>query len=248
MSVTIGSSLFSNLTAQPFGYDESNTRQGLTARRWLITGLLTPNEWLALLAEYDTWRDLRIQDEDSKAANDVGTTISFTATGPGGQSWSNIACWFSSAPSAEQSGYYLNATVELIDANQALEVLLREDELADEESDAPTFGLITLGTTTLTLLKPKESYGEGPTVELTAGGVHFISGPNVVYKIRDIEGRTDAAGWAGILDWYEAEIVSSPSTNDWFPVSIPTVTTSNKIVDGVKTVEYVVSIQLGRII
>ncbi|MFZ9326844.1 MAG: hypothetical protein ACO24H_05225 [Polynucleobacter sp.] len=247
MSITIGSTTFANLTAQPFGYDESNVRQGLTARKWAITGLLTPTEWVSLLNTYNAWRTLRIQDEDSKTSGVVGTTIAFSGTGAGSQTWTSVACWFSAAPSADQAGAYLSVSVELVDANQALEVLLKEEEIS-EEDDAPTFGTITLGTTTLTLLKPKESYAEGPSVELTTTGVHYISGPLVVQKIRDIEGRTDAAGWDGVLAWYESEIVSIPSSGDWYPISIPTVTASNKVISGVTTVEYVVSIQLAKIL
>lgn len=247
MAVTIGSATFSNLTAQPFGYQETDTQKGLTSRKWAVSGLLTPSEWLSLLSAYDTWKNQRIDDEDSLVSGVVGTTISFSATGPGGQSWSGVACWFTSAPEASQSGAYLAASFEVVDAAQALEVLLRQQELSEEQEDLPDFGTVTLGTTTLTLLRPMESYGEGPALELTPAGVHYVSGPLVVYRIRDIEGTTDVNGWNAIRDWYEEQIVEIPPVNTWFPISIPTVSAQNKVVAGVKTTEYTVSIQLGRV-
>lgn len=249
MSVTIGSSTFSRLTAQPYGYDETDTRSGKTAAKWTVSGLLTPTEWLALLDIYDAWRDLRIEDPDSKTSGEVGTTVNLSGTGPGGQTWTSIACWFSSAPQAEQAGAYLSATVELVDAAQALQVLLKEEEQQEESSeDLPDLGTLTIGSTVLTLLKPVESYGQGPQLELTASGVHYVSGPLVVYRIRDVEGTTDAAGWAGILSWYESQIVATPTTGAWFPISVPSATAENKVVNGVKTIQYTVTIQLGQVI
>lgn len=248
MSVTIGSQTFSRLTAQPFGYDETDVRSGKTAAKWAISGLATPSEWLSLLNEYDDWRDLRIEDPDSATSGEVGTTIALSGIGPGGQTWTNIACWFASAPQAEQSGAYLSVSFELVDAAQALQVLLKEQEQQEEEEDLPDLGTITIGTTVLTLLKPIETYNSVPQLELTASGVHYISGPLVAFKVRDVEGTTNAAGWAGILSWFESQVSSTPASSSWFPISAPTATAANKIVAGVKTVEYTVSIQLGQVI
>lgn len=247
MAITIGTSSFPTLTAQPFGYDEVATRAGQTARKWTVTGLLKPSEWLALLSAYDTWRNNRINDEDSATSGVVGTTISFSGNGPGGQTWTNIPCWFSVAPSAQQSGRYLAATVELVDANQALAVLLKQQE-QEEGEELPDLGTYTLGTATLTLLKPIEAYGAGPALELTATGNHYITGPLVVQKVRDIEGTTNASGWAGVRTWYEAQIVTIPPSGAWYPIGPPSASAAVKVIDGVKTTEYTVAIQLGQVI
>ena len=53
MAITIGSASFPTLTAQHFGYEETDTKAGQTARKWLLTGILKPSEWLALLSSYD---------------------------------------------------------------------------------------------------------------------------------------------------------------------------------------------------
>lgn len=246
--VTIGTAAFPRLTAQPFGYEETNTRAGQTARKWLITGLLKPSEWVALLTVYDTWRDLRIEDEPTETSGVVGATINFSGKGPGGQTWTSIPCWFISAPSAEQSGAYLSVSVELVDANEALEVVLKtkEEEAADE--DLPDLGTIVIGTTTLTLLKPVDAYATSPTMELTATGNHYIQGALVPYKIKDVEGTTDLTGWNAIRTWYETKILSVPAPGTYFPITSPVATAQNKVVAGVKTVEYTVSIQLGLVL
>lgn len=247
MAVTIESASFSSLTAQPFGYDDSDVRTGQTARKWSITGLMTPAEWLALLEVYDDWRDLRIEDQDSLISESIGTTVTFSGSGPGDQTWTNIECWFSSSPSASQSGSYLSVSVELVDATQALEVLLRQQELSSQE-DLPNFGTITLGTTTLTLKKPVDSYGANPSMELTATGVHYITGPLVPFKVKDIEGITNLTGWNNIRTWYESQISAVPASASWFPITSPSATAEKKIVNGVKVTQYTVTIQLGQVI
>lgn len=249
MSVTIGSVTFPNLTAQPFGYDEVDTRAGQTARKWSISGLMTPLEWLDLLAEYNTWRDLRILEDPVLENPVVGTTVLFSGTGAGGELWSNIPCWFSVAPSGEQAGIYILASVEVVDAAEALEVVVRQQENEEATSeDNPDLGTVNIGGAVLTLLKPMETYAQGPQLEFTTTGVHYLTGPLAVYKIRDIEGTTDATGWGLVQAWYESQIVAVPLTGSWFPISPPSASARNKLVSGVTTVEYTVSIQLGQVI
>lgn len=318
MAISVGSFSFPNLTAQPFGYQQTNTEAGLTARKWLISGLLTPADWLDLLDVYDTWRDTRILDEPSEVSGVVGTTFNFSGTGAGGETWTNIPCWFIAAPEGEQRGAYILTTVEIVDAAQALEVLLKEKEIQEETEDNVDLGTITIGTTVLTLLKPADAYQTNPSMELTATGVHYISGNLVPYKIKDIEGTTDLTGWNNIRTWYEKKISSNPvlnissstnaspisitvasahglSTGDtviisghttntnangtwtvtstgantftlnsstgngaggatgtakslYFPISSPSASAANKVVAGVTTVEYTISIQLGVVI
>lgn len=246
MSVTIGTATFSRLTAQPFGYDAANTERGLTARRWLVTGLMTPTEWLALTDVYNTWRDLRILEEDSATSGVVGSTVALTATGAGNESWTSVPCWFSTPPSAEQAGIWLRASVEVVDAAQKLQVLLQQED-GSATNDRPDFGTITINGATLTLLKPIESYGSGPAIELTPGGVHYVTGPLVVYRIQDIEGLGTETDWGLIRAWYEAQIVAVPAIDSWFPISIPTASAERKIVDGNPVDEWTISLQLGQV-
>jgi hypothetical protein len=247
MTVTVDTFTFPNLAAQPFGYQENDTLAGRTARQWEISGLLTPAEWLDLLDVYDTWRNIRIDDEPTTTSGVIGTVISFSGTGPGGQTWTDIDCWFSVAPTGTQSGAYISASVTIVDANEQLEVILKEEQAQEDES-LPDLGTITLGTTVLTLLKPVDAYQTNPAMEFTATGVHYITGNLVPYKIKDVEGTTNLTGWNNIRSWYETQISAVPLAGSYFPISAPTASAENKIIGGVTTVQYTVSIQLGYVL
>lgn len=245
MTVTIGSLQLTRLAVQPFGYEETETRDGLTARKWLVSGFCTPTEWGDLLEQYETWRDLRIQDPDSVAANSVGTTVSLTASS-NGLTWSAVPCWFIQAPQSEQVGAYVQATIELVDAAQALEVALRQKEKQDQAAeDLPDLGTFTIGTAVIKLTKPPETFQDIPQMELTAAGNTYISGPLGATMVRDIEGTTSASGWTAIQSWFAAATASRPAIGDYFPLSAPTATAANKVIDGLKVVEYTVTLGLG---
>lgn len=244
MSTTIGSFTTSKLLVQPFGYEETDTRSGLTAQKLRMSGLLTPDEWQDLVAEYDSWRDSRINDPDSVAANDVGTTVDVSVSA-NGVSWSAVPCWFISAPSAEQTGAYVSATVELVDAEQALEVALRQKEKAKQAEDRPDLGTFSLGGCTLTLLKPPNTYQDMPQMALTAAGTTYITGPLGATTVYALEGETDSAGWGALQEWFDGAVASRPSGGSYFPVSAPSAVAKNDVIDGVKVVTYTVSISVG---
>lgn len=239
---------FNTLTAQPFGYAETDTSAGLTARRWRIAGLCTPAEWQDLLTVYNAWQSDRKQDEDSLKSGVVGTTASIT-TNANGITWTSVACWFSTAPSGEQTGPYISVDGEVVDAYQALEVLLLQEQKNKERNEAllPDLGTVTVGTTVLTLLKPMETYENNPQVALTAAGSHYISGPLTASRIRDIEGTTDTQGWEDLLAWFETIVQTTPVASTWYPVSAPTASAEAVIEGGVKTTRYTVSLRLLQI-
>jgi hypothetical protein len=125
MAITLGSFTFNTLTAQPFGY-EGDPRFGRTAQIVRIVGLLTPTQWQTLLNVYNTWRNQRINDPDSTVSKDVGTTVAVSASG-NGVAWSNVLAWFTEAPSAEQLGAYVQVTATVVNALEALQVLIEEN-------------------------------------------------------------------------------------------------------------------------
>lgn len=246
MSVSIGSFTTSKLLAQPFGYQETATSEGLTARSWRVTGLLTNSEWQSLLSVYNGWRDARIQDPDSVAANSTGTTVSLSASA-GGLSWSGVACWFTSAPRGEQAGRYIQASVELVDAAQALQVALRQKEKTASAADLPNLGTYTIGGAVLTLLKVPETYANGPSVSRAVSGGSYITGPLGATRLKVLEGTTTSAGWSAIRSWYEGLVATRPSVGTWFPVTPPTATAQVEVVNGVKGTKYTVSLTLAEI-
>lgn len=245
MTITLGTFTFNTLTAQPFGYAETDTQAGLTARRWRIAGLCTPAEWQDLLDTYDAWQSDRKEDEDSLKSGVIGTTVSLTANA-NGIVWTSVACWFTNAPSGEQAGAYISVDAEVVDAIQALEVLLYQEEKNKQRSEAllPDLGTVTVGTTVLTLLKPMETYENSPQVALTAAGSHYISGPLTASRIRDIEGTCDTTGWEDLLAWFEAIVQTTPSAGTWYPAAPPTATAEAIIDLGVKTTRYTVNLRL----
>lgn len=241
MTVTIGAFSCSVLTAQPFGY-EGEARDGLTARKWLVQGLLTSSQWTSLLSVYDTWRNARISDADTLSSGVVGTTVSLTADGFG-QSWSSVACWFSAAPSGNQIGAYVEASIELVDATQALAVLLRGQEKGRQNSEAlvPAYGTLTLGGCTLTLIEEPVGYQESPSLQLTAGGRHYVQGPYGATKTRKIVGTTDGAGWTALQAWYESITLATPAAGTYWPVTVPEARGEVIITGGAKATRYTVS-------
>lgn len=246
MTVTVGAFSFNRLTAQPFGYDAPDVRSGLSAKQWSITGLVTPAEWLTLLNVYDNWRDLKIQEDPVTKTGTIGATVALSAKGPGGQTWTNVPCWFQESPQGEQSGAYISVSFVVVDANQALAVALRQEELANEE-DELNLGTFTLAGVVLKLRSQPDSYTFGPTLEQTANGSHYVTGPLSVTQVKSIEGETNSTGWNTIRSWYQGIVQSTPAAGTYFPLSPPEATAENKIINGVKTLIYVVSIELALV-
>jgi hypothetical protein len=244
MTITIGAFSTNALTAQPYGY-EGDARDGLTARKWTVSGLLTKAQWTNLLSVYDTWRNSRITDQDTLLSGSIGSFVSFTGTGFG-QSWSAVSCWFTAAPSATPAGVYLDATVELVDATQALQVLLREQEKQRQNSEAliPSFSTITLGTVTVTPLEPPDGYADSPQPQLSAGGRHYFTGPLGATATRRVRAHVSAADYATLRTWFEGQTTTTPASGVWYPVSFPTPSAEVIISGGAKSTRYTVEIEL----
>lgn len=254
MTITIGSFSCNTLTAQPFGY-EGDARTGLTARQFRVAGLMTPTEWQNLISAYNTWRDTRITDADTLSSAAVGTTVSLTISSTNGLSVTSLACWFTEAPTGEQAGAYISATATLVDAAQALAVLLREQEKSRQGSEAlvPSFGTVTLtrgsGTSpTVTLTKPMLTRQDGPSVALTATGVSYVTGALAAHKVRQIEGYLTTGSFDDVLSWYDETVAAVPSSTSWFPISPPTATAEVIISSGAKSTRYTVSLTALQII
>lgn len=254
MTVTIGSFSTNRLTAQPFGY-EGEARTGLTARTFRISGLLTPSEWQTLVSEYNSWRSSRINDQDTLLSGVVGTTISVTITTTNNLSVSGLACWFADAPAGEQAGKYVSATVTMVDAAQALAVILREQEKSRQNQEAlvPNYGTVTLtrgaGTSpVITIIKPIDTRQDGPSVALTATGVSYITGALAAHKIQQIEGYLTTGSYSDVMLWYDETIAAVPASTSWFPISPPTATAEVIIINGAKSTRYTVSLTALQII
>ena len=254
MTITIGSFTTSRLTQQPFGY-EGTARTGLTARTFTVAGLLTAAEWQALVSEYDTWRATRITDADTISSGTIGTTVNVTIANANGLSITSLACWFAEAPSGEQAGPYVSATVTMVDAAQALAVLLREQEKSRQGSEAlvPSLGTVTLTRATgtspvVTLTKPQDTRQDGPGVALTATGTSYVTGPLAAHRVRQIEGYLTTGTYADVLSWYDETIAAVPAATSWFPITPPTATAEVIVTGGVKSTRYTVTLTALQIL
>lgn len=244
MTITINQFTTSRLLAQPYSYDATETKDGLTARAWRFNGLLTATEWQQLLLTYDNWRNLRITDPDSVASNSIGTTVTVSSAA-NGLAINNAQCWFLDSPSGEQRGSYIDASCALVDAEQALQVALRKKEKDKKAEDLPDLGTFTIGACTITLRRPPETYQDIPSLLPTAGGNHYVQGPLTATKVMNIEGETDALGWTALQSWFETTVTQRPTPGSYFPTSAPIADAKSDVVNGLKVTTYTVSISLG---
>lgn len=246
MTITIGSFTTSRLTLQPYAYEAANddARDGLTARTFRLGGLLLPEEWQALLTTYETWRDARIEDEDTLKSLEVGTTVPVSIDGVFGVSVSNLACWFTRPPASEQFGRYMSVGAVLVDANQALQVLIRSIDKDRQRSDAaiPDLGTVTLGSCVVKLLAPMKTRRDGPQVSFTAAGKSYITGPLTSHKVREITGHIIEGDYDDLLAWYDAAISGYPAAGSWFPVTAPTASAEVLLENGVRSTRYTVQV------
>jgi hypothetical protein len=256
MTVTIGSFTCNLLTVQPFGY-EGEARTGLTARTFQISGLLTPAQWQDLISEYDAWRDVRITDEPTKTSGVVGTTINLTANA-NGLSVTSLPCWFADPPSAVQTGAYISATVTLVDAAEALEVVLRNEEKAAEEGDGPTLFYIykntsggiatnsTLPSTTgkswiVRVTEYVQRRDNTPSYGFTALGTTYVTGALVSHNTAVYTGYIVHGDASAMLTTYDTQIAQSLPANSLVLFQPPEFRYENIVTGGVRVVRYPVT-------
>lgn len=242
MTVTLGTFTCMALTAQPFGY-EGDARNGLTARTFKISGLLTSSQWQALISEYNTWRNTRLTDADTLSSASVGTTVTLSISSANGLSISSLACWFVEAPSGEQAGAFINASATLVDAAQGLQVVLREREKSQQNSDAslPNLGTVSIGGASIALTRPMDTLADLPSIGMTAAGKTLISGSMVPHEARQIEGYIVSGSYEGLVLWAKT---AASTTSDWIPTSAPSASAEAIIVNGVKSTRVTVQISV----
>lgn len=136
----------------------------------------------------------------------------------------------------------------LIDAAQAIEVIVKEQ--ADQElgDDSIDYGTIVLGGVTITLTKYPDIYPNNPTLELAAGGKHYITGSPVVVYGKDIEGTIVGTDLTALKSWYVSTVQSVPAVSSYFPTTPPTFTGFYKLVGGSPVLYYTVTMTLVQVL
>jgi len=249
MSVTIGGLQIKNLTAQPLGYEGDDVSTGLVARKWSVVGLLSTSELASFSGIFETWLGNRQNDGDSIATNSVGSTValSFSANG---LTASGVSCWFTDAPSYQQVGAYIQLSTTLVDATQALAVAKLAKEKADSEAAAltPDLSTVTLGGVVITLSEPMETLDDLPKLDRTSGGFAYITGPLRCSAVRNITGTVaNEAAFNTLRNWVATTVQSTPSAGDWYPTSPPTASVEAKIISGLVTNEWTVSLTVEQV-
>jgi hypothetical protein len=247
MAITVGGLTISALREIPFAHS-GDALTGRTARRFPVSCILTPAQWLTLNGIYTTWRTNRLADPDTMVSLAVGSTVATSGT-IYGMTWSNVAAWFSDPPNPTQVGAMVGVTFELVDAAQQLAVMLREMEVGTQiEDNDNNAGTYTIGGVTLNLTSLPDGFDEGPTLELTSTGTHAIRGPAVATKTKRLEGWTQTAGAATtIRNWYEQELATVPPVASWFPVTPPVIDQVPVIVAGARVTRFLVSVELRQV-
>ena len=235
------------LQAQPIGYAETETEQGLTARRFSVAGLCTPAQWVTCCSLFDAWQAAKILESPTIASRVVGATVALTCAAHG-RSVTSLGCWFTGAPAGETTGAWVKVNFTLIDAAQQLAVLLRQNEKGRLGGDAflPAYGSITLGSTTLALLDQPEAFEDGPSLEPTSTGGFVARGPLVASEVRNVRGVTDAAGWTAVKAWFAATIAARPGATDLWPVGELGLERDRIVSGGAVVDRYIVSVKLKR--
>lgn len=238
-SFTYGAGFY---TAQPFGFQETETQLGLTAETVQVTALMTASEWEALLECYDAWRTARLNDdvEDIKAT--VGSTVSVSIKANDIE-WTNVPSYFLVAPAGTQAGLYVEATCQLGNAQQLVEIFNKQKEV--ESANVDYFGTFTLWGTELKLRRPPESFQDMPSLQLSAGGKSYTTGPRIPTDVLNLEGDTNKSGWNSICAQCKGNASGIPGT-EWFPISPPAANATKRIIKGVRDDLYTVSISVGK--
>lgn len=225
------------------GFEGGDTTAGKVARSWTVSAIVTSAQATSLYNLANTWRADRLDDEDSVASQTVGTTVSFEG----------VACWFSAMPSITPLGAYYQADFTVVDAAQALAIATQEREDAlnpDRQNDGlglPDLGTFTFGATII-LRKPIKTIGSLPTLARTSTGAAYITGPLRASEVMDISGVVySQSAYEAIVTECLNTASSVPGAGSWFPVSPPSFSAEHKLVDGLKVVEYTVSLTLEKV-
>lgn len=208
---------YPNLTEHPFGYDEVDVRRGRVARRWALSGIVNREDGATIAGLFDAWNAAKLLEDDPVRTGVVGATVSLSGAAPGFAWSSAVPCWFASAPSIAMAGMFCRVSASLVDAGQALAILLRQGEEDAEQAAQLNLGTLTFGTAVVNLTARPDGFADLPAMALTPAGKHVITGPLGATQTRRVQGWVTAANLALLETWLTTTTAASPSTGGWFP-------------------------------
>ena len=212
---------FPNLDQHPLAFDAVDVRRGRAPESLQPSGLLLKPQADSLLNLFRSWRTAKLAEEAPERTGTVGAVVLVTASGPGysgASAWSNRAAWIDSIEKPSQVGPFTRVGLTLVDANQALAVALRELEEGEEEQEALNLGTVTFGGATINLTARAENIEGLPQLELSAAGVHVITGNLATVDTREVRGWVTSATLPTLESWVKTTAATpSPVNNTWFP-------------------------------
>ena len=242
---------FPNLAQHPLAFDGVDVRRGRAPESLQPSGLLLKTQADTLLGLFRSWRNAKLAEEAPERTGTVGAVVMVTASGPGysgASAWTNRAAWIDAIDKPQQVGPFTRVGMTLVDANQALAVILRELEEAEEEQEALNLGTQTYGGAVVNLTARPDGIENLPQLELTAAGAHVVTGSLATVDVRNVQGWVTAAHLPSLESWIRTTAAtSSPAANSWFPTAwSPPVARLKRNAGAVSTV-YDVSFTLAKI-
>ena len=245
------------ITQNPFQIDSLDTEKALTYTVFEYNGLLTLDEKELLEEEYNVWKVERMKDPvytiDSEGAilamDDIVSVdgcvdVSYIAAG---NYWNSQKCYFTEPPRFESLGNFFNTTCKLVDAESLVEARNRQKFI--QASTVDYFGVFELWGVELLLRSQPETYQDMPTLQLSAAGKSYTTGPRNPTEVMNIQGDTDLDGWIEIYDKCRevAALPPSDGTDDWFPLSAPVAQVTKRLDDkGVRNDLFTVAISVAK--
>ena len=212
---------YPNLSQHPLAFDAVDVRRGRAPESLQPSGLLLKPQADSLTDMFRAWKAVKLAEEAPERTGTVGAVVLVTARGPGysgASAWTNRAAWFDSYEKPVQVGPYTRVGITLVDANQALAVALRELEEGEEQEEALGLGTLTFGGAVVNLTARAENIEGLGGLELSAAGVHVITGNLATVDTREVRGWVTAANLPTLETWVKTtRATPSPVNNTWFP-------------------------------
>jgi hypothetical protein len=115
------------------------------------------------------------------------------------------------------AGMFCRVSITLVDASQALAILLRQGEEEAEQAAQLNLGTITFGSAVVNLTARPDGFTDLPSLALTPAGGHVLTGPLAVTETRRVQGWVTSANLTALETWLKTTTTASPSTGGWFP-------------------------------
>lgn len=238
---------FPNLSEHPVGWEETETSRGRVARHWAISGILTREDAKVVSDLFRAWYAERITEGDPKETGLIGTTVDFSGEAPGFEWSTAVPCWFVAAPAIEMAGAFCRVSLTVVDAEEALAVLLAEKEDETEDEDVLELGTLTFGGAVVNLRARPEGYTDLPSIALNPSGRHVITGPLSPTQILRVEGWVDASNLVLLETWVEDVTSATPAMATWFLTEWSEPKADKRVQNGVMDIYYDVNFTVIKI-